>query len=466
MFGSQQYKLDWIVSDLMYLSGTLAVLIAIVGVVLIDLASTRPGNVRTAMVQKMIAAAAGGFGMFLVGYPIWQLQFNEAFGVDHPLLTAMKDWWMQGSFARVPSSAIDPAALPEADVMQIFLVFFVTFGMLAGVLLEGALGERIKPLPLYITSFLAGAVGQPIVAYLLWGSLSPLTTRGFHDYVAVTSLYIFVGVLSLVFNIKMGARLGRFAPHADGVAPADPSPVLAGTGMLLLMFAIPFIVLGSGYLVPGVGYYGISFTSSGIGLVLSNTFAAFLGGGVTGGIIAYRRRELLPALVGPLFGYVMCGTILDVSSPLVCFVVALFGPVLFAIAARALAALKIDDAKLAPLALGPGVLGVVVGGFLTWGARTGGYPDLTGRYALQSATITPWMQILGVSIAVAIPAVSGWLLATVLGRTTGLRISEADEVLGQDEAAGWTVSPYAAVVDAAPIVPQRDDALTEQPIRR
>ena len=84
--------------------------------------------------------------------------------------------------------------------------------------------------------------------------------------------------------------------------------------MLLILFALPFITIGSGYIVPNVGFFGISFAKSGIGLVIINLFSAVLGGGFVGLLLAYRRREASWALLGPLAGVVMCGTLFDIGN--------------------------------------------------------------------------------------------------------------------------------------------------------
>lgn len=65
---------------------------------------------------------------------------------------------------------IDPKVLPQADVQQIFLVFFITFTMATMALIHTGVVERIKPVPFYVMSFVVGAVLSPLVGYLCWGS--------------------------------------------------------------------------------------------------------------------------------------------------------------------------------------------------------------------------------------------------------------------------------------------------------
>jgi Amt family ammonium transporter len=445
-----QVTTDVLVQDAFFLIAAIVVIIAIIGLGLIDMGFVRRKNVVDTWVQKFVASLAGGLGMLLIGYPIWYWQFNQAFGVHNSLGTAIKQWWLGGHLVDTFAGNINPAVAPGADVLQIFLVFFVTFGMIAGALMHGALIERIKPLPLYIMAFLAGALGQPFVAYLCWGSVGPLTNHGFHDYVAVTSLYLFVGVFTLMVNLRIKPRLGRFESHESGAAPTPHNLGLVAIGVLLLMFAIPFIVVGSGYIVPGSGYFGIDMTSSGIGVVVTNVVTAFIGGGTSGLIIAYRRHEAVWALIGPIAGYLICGALFDVGSTVAVLVLSLFGTPATLLVYILLDRMKVDDGKVAPLALGPGIVGLIASGFIAWHTKTGGYIGLTGKYGFQHAQITPQMQLLGTAVAIAIPLISGAVLAFVLDKTIGLRIDHDVEVLGQD-AAIWGVVDVPEVPSAGGI---------------
>ena len=124
-----QATTDNLMSTFIYTMGAVAVILVIVGLFLVDMGLVRRRNVLDTIVQKTGGAVVGGLGTLLIGYPIWQWQFNQAFGVPHPLWEAVKDWWVGGGFTDTPSRYIDPKVLPQADVQQIFLVFFVTFSM-------------------------------------------------------------------------------------------------------------------------------------------------------------------------------------------------------------------------------------------------------------------------------------------------------------------------------------------------
>jgi ammonia channel protein AmtB len=437
----EQASTNWLMATFIYTVGTAAVLLVVVGLVLVDMGLVRRRNVLDTTVQKIGAAMVGGLGTLLIGYPIWQWQFNQAFGVPQPLWQAVKDWWLGGAFANTPSRFIDPAVLPEADVLQIFLVFFVTFTMATMALVHTGVVERIKPLPLYVMSFVMGALVSPLIGYLCWGSLSPLTLRGTHDFDGIFPLYITAGTWVLVLAWRVGPRLGAFRPHRSGARPASHNAAFVGVGVLMILFAIPFISIGSGYIVPDVGFFGISFTESGIGIVITNLFAAILGGAVVGLLLAYKRREASWALLGPIAGVVMGGTLFDIGTAWGCLLVGALGPLVSLGTAVLLRKLRIDDPKVVPLALGPGIVGALLTGFLEWGTRTGGYIGLEGKYAVGVAEITPWWQLAGVVTTVVVAGVPALVMCLLFERFGGLRAPEEAELAGMD-VHQWGVSNF------------------------
>jgi ammonium transporter, Amt family len=458
-----QATTDDLLSTFIYLLGAVAVILVIVGLFLVDTGLVRRRNVLDTVVQKIGGAVIAGLGTLLIGYPIWQWQFNQAFGTPHPLWQAIKDWWLGGGFTDTPSRYINPAVLPQADVQQIFLVFFVTFSMATMALIHTGVVERIKPVPFFVMSFIMGAVLSPLIGYLCWGSLSPLTLHGTHDFDGVFPLYITAGTFVLVLAWRVGPRLGAFRPHASGARPASHNAGFVGIGVMLILFALPFITIGSGYIEPNDGFYGISFTRSGIGIIIINLFSAILGGGVLGLGLAYKRREAAWAMLGPISGVVMCGTMFDIGKPWECVLVGALGPLVALGTATLLRKARIDDPKVVPLALGPGVVGALLTGFLYWGTRTGGYLGLTGKYAVGVAEITPWWQLAGVVTTMLLSGVTALVLCLIFERLGGLRVPEEVEIVGLDQYQ-WGVSNFdddlEPLVDALPAGGTKEGGLT------
>jgi ammonia channel protein AmtB len=240
-------------------------------------------------------------------------------------------------------------------------------------------------------------------------------------------------------------------PKPGEAATWLPSNVpLALFGVVVLMFAAPLIVMGCGFLVPGDAYYGISMTTSGLGVVYTNVFVSFVVGGLVGALLAYRTRNAVHAILGPISGYVANTTSFDVLKPWETAVVALIGPLVVAAAYSWVARRGIDDAKIFPLACAA-VVGDLAVGLLAWGTPTGGYFGLEGEYGFQHAEINVWWQLIGNVVTIVIAVVSAVVLVTLLGRVTQLRVSEAEELNGID-AARWTPrsEPISATMEPAP----------------
>lgn len=429
----EQVTTELYLRDVFFMVAGVSVVLAIVGLGFIDAGLSRKKNVLDAWLSKLLAGVALAFGFLFFGYAIWFWQYNQALGVKNAFSQSIKDWWLGGPNFTTFAQFIDPAKVPGADELQVFAVFFITFALLIGAFIHSASLERMKPSALYIMCFAAGLVPWAFVTYLMWGSASPLTNRGVHDYVGIFNGYIFVGAWSVVLNWRLGPRIGAFKPDHRSTGPVPHNLGFVGAGVFILMFTLPFIVLGSGFLFPGVGYWGISLTTSGFGIALINVFVAFIGGGLTGALLTYRTRNPIWALLGPIAGYLSGTALFDITVPWKMLLVSLFGPVFVYGTYKALQAIRIDDPKIGPLTLGAGVYGAIVAGFVGWNVKTGGFFGLEGSYGFQHAEITPWWQIVGVIVTIGISALSAFVLCVALERTIGLRVSEETEIAGLDK---------------------------------
>ena len=436
------------VLDIFYALATVCLLFVVGAVGLIDAGLVRRKNLLDTWIQKLVCAFIAGLGMAVVGYAIWEIQYYQAFSIPGPIGQALHDWWLGGPAVTSFSQHLNPTAFPTADVYQIFLVFFVAYAMVGGALLHSAGLERVKPLPMYIICAVAGTIVIPLLLYYTWGSTSPLTNRGVHDYIGEYSLYILVGVWALLIAWRAGPRLGAFTNHPKTIGPIPHNLSWSAAGVGILLFAAPFAFLGCGYIVPGSGYFGISLTTSGIGIALINIFMAYFGGGLAGAIISYRTKNPIMVLIGAAAGYIGCGTSLDIGKPWQIFLVAFGAAFVVYWMYLLLYRLKIDDKKIVPLALGGGIYGAIMGGFVGWGDKTGGYFGLKGAYAAQHATINPGWQLIGLAVTIAIALVTGVIVIVGLEKTIGLRVKEDEEIVGLDETY-W----------GAPPVPYYDDPM-------
>jgi ammonia channel protein AmtB len=400
-------------------------------------------------VQRFVGFLIGTLSYFIVGYAIWIWQFNSAFAVPNALWEAIKAWWIGGDALNTYAQNLDPALFPAHNTFQIFVSFLALYAGFICVLIHFAGAERLKALPYYIMCVGIGGVAYPFVLYLTWGSASPITTRGTHDFIGVFCAYIFAGTFALMLARRLGPRAGVFERHPSlGDRGAPYNLGLTTVGVVLLLFAIPFIALGCGYWIPDLGYFGISLTTSGLGVVFNNVFIAYAVGGVVGALIAYRTKNVLHALLGPLAAYVAGNAALDVVSTWEMALIALFAPFFVWAVYELLRRNGIDETKIVPLGLGAGLYGALVVGFVAWGDETGGYFGLQeGTYAFQNAEINPAWQLVGIGVTVGIAVLAGLVLIVGLDKLIGIRVPDEEEVEGLDTAY-WGVPPVGA--DIAP----------------
>ena len=436
--------------DLLYAFAAMCVVLVVLGLCLVDAGLVRTKNLLDTWVLKIAAAMVGGLSTIVVGYAIWTWSFNTAFGVPDPLTQAFKDWWLFGNAMTEYAAHLDPKKFVEADVQQVFVAFFMTFSMATMALIHSALVERIKARPLLTLSVLVGGILSPLAGYLCWGPVSPLTNRGVHDFDGIFPLYIFAGAVSLVLAWRLGPRRGIGVGGVASDAERPPANLaMTGAGLLLIMFALPFIALGSGWVFPDVGYFGISMTTSGMGIVVINVLTSFLVGGAVGTVIAYRKRQPAWIFLGSISSAILCGTLFDVGMPWEVALVSLFGPFVTLFGQRVLVSWGIDEPKVVPLALFNGAIGAIVTGFVAWGTPTGGFLGLEGEYGFQHAEITPWWQLAGVVAILLIAVIPTYLLALVFERTSGLGATDAEQDAGLDSSY-WGVGPGPARVEASP----------------
>jgi ammonium transporter, Amt family len=445
----EQVNVEAFADNLLYILAASAVVLVVAGLILIDLGTAKRRNVLDLTVQRFVGFLIGTLSYFIVGYAIWIWQFNSAFAVDNALWEAIQAWWLGGDALNTYAQDLDPALFPAQNTFQIFASFLAVYAGFICVLVHFAGAERLKALPYYIMCVGIGGVAYPFVLYLTWGSVSPITTRGTHDFIGIFVAYIFAGTFGLMLARRLGPRAGVFKPHptlGDRGAPYNLG--LTTVGVTLLLFAIPFIALGCGYWIPDLGYFGISLTTSGLGVVFNNVFIAYAVGGLVGGLIAYRTKNVLHALLGPLAGYVAGNAAFDVVSTWEMALIALFGPLFVWGVYEWLQRNGIDETKIIPLGLGAGIYGALVVGFVAWGDKTGGYFGLTeGTYAFQNAEINPLWQLVGIGVTIAIAIVAGLVLIVGLDKWIGIRVPDEEEVTGLD-ATYWEVPPVGA--DLAP----------------
>ncbi|WP_291527382.1 ammonium transporter [Bifidobacterium sp. UBA744] len=301
---------------------------------------------------------------------------------------------------------------------SIDVAFQVTFAMITVALISGALAERIK----YSTWMLFVALWITFdyapMAHMVWnhgllsgdGAISTAIGAAAHDFAGGTVVHINAAVAALVIVLIIGKRKGF------GVAPIRPHNVpFVMLGAFLLWFGWFGFNAGSAFGANGTaGYAWMSTTAA--------TAAAMLAWGFTEKIRT-GHYTAMGAASGIVAGLVAITPAADVVSPLWAMVLGAIAGVLCCFACGLKFKLGYDDSL--------DVVGVHGVGGLTGTVLIGFFGEGTGLFAGGD-----YKQLL-VQVVIALCAIlySGVMtaiIAFVLEKTLGWRVTEAQEVGGID----------------------------------
>jgi Amt family ammonium transporter len=430
----EQVTNNSLTQNIVYASGTVGALVILAGLLLVDIGGVRRVNVFDTVIQKLIAFFIGFAVYFLIGFAIWNWQFYVAFDVPDPYWQAVKDWWLGGSLTGAFAQDTDPAVAAGLNNQQIFIFFLACFAGIINVLIGLAVTERIKPSAYFAISAVAAVVSS-LLSWLTWGSTGPLTNAGYHDFFGAGFVYVFAGAVAFVLVQRLGQRPGMYRTHRLVGDYRSYNLGLTTIGLVLIIGGLPFVILSCGFFFePEALFVGVNMTDTSIGVAFNNLGLAWAAGGITGAIIAYRTKKYIYTLLGPFAGYVAGSPSFDIYAPWEMFLVSAAAPFVAYAVYEWTQAREFDEHKLTPLFLGVGSYGLLISGVLNWGTPVGGYFGLdSGDYAFQNAEVNLLWQAIGLAVCLAAGFLTGWVMAAILERTTGLGVSEEVQVRGYDD---------------------------------
>jgi ammonia channel protein AmtB len=429
----EQVTTNALVQNLIYASGTVGALMILAGLLLVDLGGVRRVNVFAATVEKMIGFFIGFAVYFLVGFAIWNWQYNQAFEVDNALWQSIKDWWLGGALSNDFAQNVDPAVFPGLNNFQIFIFFLACFAGIINVLLHLAVTERMKASAYFVVCFFA-TIMSSILSYLTWGSTGPLTNAGYHDFFGAGFVYLFPAGMALVLVRKLGPRPGMYHSHPRVPTFRSYNLGLTVVGVVVIVAGLPMVILSCLFFFSPEAYaVSVNMTESSVGIAFNNLGLAWAAGGIMGAIIAYRTKKYIYTLLGPFAGYVAGSPAFDIYQPWQMFLVALGAPIVAYVVYEWTQKREWDEHKLTPLFLGAGTYGLLMVGLIKWGEPQGGYLGLdSGDFAFQNASVNVLWQAIGIVVAVGFGVVTAAVLAPILERTTGLRVDDDTLIDGLD----------------------------------
>jgi len=288
-------------------------------------------------------------------------------------------------------------------------IFQGMFAATAATIVSGAVAERMKLGAFMIFTVIYVALIYPIAGSWHWGG-GFLSELGFYDFAGSTLVHSVGGWAALVGVSLLGARKGKFDKNGKSLVILGHNIPLATAGVLILWLG-------------WFGFNGGSVLSADpalTSLVLVTTCLAAAAGGVASFIfsnIMYKNFDLTMFLNGILGGLVGITAGADQMSPTDAILIGAIAGVLIVLSVAFIDKLKLDDPVGAiAVHLACGIWGTIAVGIF---GELAGWEQFT-------------TQVIGVASYAAICVVSSYLIFFTLKKTSGIRVSEKEELEGLD----------------------------------
>jgi ammonium transporter, Amt family len=296
-----------------------------------------------------------------------------------------------------------------------FAAYQMMFAIITPALITGAFVERVRFKAFLLFTLLWATLVYDPVAHWVWGVGGLLRTMGALDFAGGTVVHITAGFSALAFAVVLGKR------KWFGQAPLEPSN-------------IPFTVLGAGLLWMGwFGFNGGSaLAANGLAfnaLVTTNTAAA--AAAVMWMLLSWRdnKPSVLGIVTGAVVGLVAITPAAGYVTPLAAIAIgAIAAPISF-YAIRLRQKMGLDESLDVWACHG-------MGG--TWGALATGLfatklVNPAGADGLFYGNPSQFLiQAIGVVVTIAFATLVTFVLAKLLNKFVGLRVTDNEEEVGLD----------------------------------
>ncbi|PJM92389.1 ammonium transporter [Streptomyces sp. CB01373] len=370
------------------------------------------GMVRVKSTLNMLMMSFISLGAVTV---LWVLYgFSMAFGTDRGSLIG----WTSGfvGFSGIGKTELWPGSTIPVFV---FAVFQLMFAIITPALISGALADRVKFSAWTLFLVLWVTVVYFPVAHWVWGPGGWAGKLGVIDFAGGTAVHINAGAAALGVILVIGKRIGF---RKDPMRP----------------HSLPLVMLGAGLL--WFGWFGFNAGSwlgndDGVGpLMFVNTQVAT--GTAMLAWLAYEKVRhgaftTLGAASGAVAGLVAITPSGGAVSPLGAMAVGAVAGVLCAMAVGLKYRFGYDDSL---DVVGVHMVGGVVGSLLI-GLFASGKGQSAVRGLFYGGGLEQfWKQCAGVFAVLAYSLIASAVLAFLLDRTIGMRVTEDEEVSGIDQA--------------------------------
>ena len=296
-----------------------------------------------------------------------------------------------------------------------FFLFQAMFAATSATIVSGAVAERMKFSAYIVVSVVLVGLIYPIITHWVWGG-GWLSSLGFHDFAGSTVVHSVGAWTALATVIVLGPRFGKFDEKGNPRAMPGHNIGLAAIGCLLLWF----------------GWFGFNPGSelafdSAVPMIAITTNVAAAGGGLAALAVSWLKTKKPDAgmfLNGILAGLVAITAPCAVVSPQWALVIGLIAGSIVVYAVEFIESkLKIDDPVGAISVHGVcGVFGTLA----------------VGLFASENGLITTGsasqliVQAIGVVSTFGLVFFSALVMAKIIDKLLGLRVSPEVEINGLD----------------------------------
>ena len=408
-----------------FIAGVLVFLMQ-AGFALVESGLTRAKNIGNIMAKNLADMAIGVLAFFIIGWTI-------AYGADgNDWFGGFGDLFFQDS---ANGGAINLIAGLDDDgnlvgVLSPATSFFfqVVFAATAVTIASGAMAERTKFVSYLVFSALMTAIIYPVVVHWTWGggliAQMNIGDAVYSDFAGSAIVHMTGGIAAFMGAMLLGPRLGKY--DADGNPRAIPGHNIgfAVTGVFILWF----------------GWFGFNAGSE----LLADEFVPFVAlntllaaaAGVIGSTVVIWAKSKVPdvamAANGALAGLVSITAPVGTVEPWAALLIGFIGGIIVVFAVLAIDRIRVDDPVGAIAVHGVcGIWGTLsIGLFAKYDDAFLGREDAGLFYGGGVDQLI--MQALMVLIIGAWVAISSVLVCSAIKATSGLRVSEGEEMEGLD----------------------------------
>ncbi|MGW6906366.1 ammonium transporter [Streptomyces sp. NPDC054940] len=371
------------------------------------------GMVRVKSTLNMLMMSFISLGIVTI---LWVLYgFSMAFGTDTGSLIGWNSDW-------VGLTGVDKSELWGTYNIPLlaFMVFQLMFAIITPALISGALADRVKFSAWALFIALWATIVYFPVAHWVWGEGGWAFDMGVIDFAGGTAVHINAGAAALGVILVIGKRVGF---KKDPMRP----------------HSLPLVMLGAGLL--WFGWFGFNAGSwlgndDGVGTLMFVNTQVATAAAMLAWLIYEKIRHgaftTLGAASGAVAGLVAITPSGGAVTPIGAIAVGAIAGVLCAMAVGLKYKFGYDDSlDVVGVHLVGGVVGSILIGFFASGK---GQSDATGVFYGDHKFDQLWKQLAGVGGVLAYSLIVSALIAFVLHKTIGMRVTEDEEVAGIDQA--------------------------------